>query len=503
MNCLHPRKKKVINPLTGEERVITYPCGECVNCLHAQQDSWRIRLEATTAAYGSVIYDTLTIRPEAMGYNDVYEELNPSEYELFRVKSDVFRKVDNQCWKWLIKHDWKIPFYEKTEVMKWLKRGREAFKRHYGARCDMKYWIVEEYGPQTTRPHFHCLFWGISYKDYMRFFGNQWKQDYGWTKPTYIACNGKDAKTSLRKISAYVSKYVTKGQFENPLVQAGLMERPYRLISKGIGAELLGKDFFKEFLRPEVQALAKYTAEKYGVKEKEDAKSFCKYLDVPTPTVEEDAESRDFNNSKPVCAAPFGAPQGNVDVFWLQQKLEEIKRCKPEYLDEVKPDINSVLFLLELEGHEDAVKTFQNLCQGILPSGQQITDKDIKRLALFYDDAGYPHAMPRYYRDKITKGHEYNLLAYAISTLLQQSALVQYNKGLQAQAAIMGIRIPDEYLGLDSSLWGLSESDLFMVTYQYFIAERIQASAKAKRRYTRLKNHYQRSEFNENAPALL
>ena len=63
-----------------------------------------------------------------------------------------------------------------------------------------------------------------------------WKEQYGFTKPKYVPCDGADNRLALRKICSYVSKYVTKGTWEVPVVAAGLMERCYRCISNGIGA---------------------------------------------------------------------------------------------------------------------------------------------------------------------------------------------------------------------------------------------------------------------------
>lgn len=427
MACLHPHSKKVVNPLTGEVRTITYPCGKCINCLHAFQDSWRIRLEATSCAYGAIVFDTLTIRPEAMEYNDVYDDCMSQDYKTLSSISDA-------AWKLLCKYKWQLPYYPKSELQDWLKRGREAFKRKYGVRCDMKYFIVQEYGPRTSRPHYHCIFWGIGYADYMEFFGNYWRENIGWTKPCYVMCNSKSTHDSFKKIARYVSKYVSKGQFESPLVEAQLMEKPYRLISKGVGGELLNREFFKPFIHPDLEYLTKFTKEKL--------------------------ESYGLN-------------------------LED-------------PDFDKIYF-----DDERAFKTFENLKNGILPTGRKLTDKEINRLAIYYDEAGYAHSMPRYYKEKIGKNHEYNLYTLALSTLLQQSSLVHYNKGLQEEAARLGIVIDDELLTQDSSTWGLSPESLFMVTFNYTITQKSKAYTQAERRYTELKNHYNRLAISENREALL
>lgn len=502
MNCFHPHRKKVVNPLTGEERLITYPCGYCVNCLHQQQDSWKIRLDATTAAYGGVIYDTLTIRPEAMQYNDVYEDCCPSDYAYLRTHSDQFRKIDDASWKWLIKHDFYVPFFPKSEVQLWLKRGREAFKRHYGVRCGMKFWIAQEYGPSTSRPHFHALFWGISFKDYCRFFGNPWKEQYGFTKPKYVPCDGADNRLALRKICSYVSKYVTKGTWEVPVVAAGLMERCYRCISNGIGAELLDQPYFHFLKDPAVRALAKYTAERYSVKVDPSPREVVP--DPNTPSLLADSLSRLENDLKPVVASAWDDLPAAVPEAFVREKLDELsKGYAPWKRRQTETGFAGLLFSLSEAEEEDVMSIFSNLCKGILPDGRKLTEMEIRRISIFYDDLGFPHPMPRYYLDRLTKSHEYNFLSYAISALLQQSALVQYNSRLAQVADKLGLRIPCLDLQVDSSLWGLSESQLFMVTNQLAIIEKLQAQTLGERRKTLLNNHYTRSAQNKDAPALL
>ena len=72
MNCLHPRSKTIVDSLTGERKVIVFPCGHCANCQATFQDGWVIRLIETAKKYKAFVYDTLTIRPESMSYNSCF-----------------------------------------------------------------------------------------------------------------------------------------------------------------------------------------------------------------------------------------------------------------------------------------------------------------------------------------------------------------------------------------------------------------------------------------------
>jgi len=434
VNCLHPHSKKIVNKFTGEVKTITYPCGHCINCLAAFQDSWATRLFATSSAYGSIVFDTLTIRPEAMHYNDIYEDCMAQDY-------DTLSKISDECWKLLNFYNFKIPYYTKKEVQDWIKRGREQYKRDTGKRLNMKYFIVQELGTKTSRPHFHAIFWGIGYADYMKYFGDVWRKEIGWTKPAYVICNSKSKQDSFKKITQYVSKYVSKGVFECPLVEGGFIEAPFRLISKGIGAELLEKPYLVMFEHPELRSLCKYFKPDDWDEKMESEYGFPIEFDV----VEQMREAGDYRS----------------------------------------------------------VEVFQNLLNGVLPNGHKLTDEELTRLAVYYDDCGFAHKMPVYYKNKITKSYRYNAYTFAISSLLSASAIVHYNQGLQKTAAGMGILIPDEWLSQDCSLWNLDSRVLFMVVYQYNIAQKNKAYAQAERRKIKLKNTYNRIKTSKDRDALL
>lgn len=60
------------------------------------------------------------------------------------------------------------------------------FVYYHKTRPKWKYLIFEEYGPGTSRPHFHLLFWGISYADYVCFFAEPWRDNFGFTLTKFI-----------------------------------------------------------------------------------------------------------------------------------------------------------------------------------------------------------------------------------------------------------------------------------------------------------------------------
>ena len=116
-----------------------------------------------------------------------------------------------------------------------------------------------EFGPKSSRPHIHVLFFNIDRSDYVCYFGNTWRNDFGFTKTKYFSADPsglfsqggkkKDIK-DLECISRYLSKYVSKGVFESPFVKDGLLPKPWRAISNGIGVAYLDRPVFDYFRKP-------------------------------------------------------------------------------------------------------------------------------------------------------------------------------------------------------------------------------------------------------------
>ena len=244
MKCIHPIIR-VYRDVMGVEHRYECPCGKCIACLHNQQDSWFIRLSETNFNFRSFVYDTLTFSPSGISYRDITEKVWEHRAECFGHKplADVLKRyalVDKDSGEVC----YLAPVVERSVIRGWIKRGRENFYNEHGYRCKIKYFIVEEYGPKTSRPHFHLLMWGLSRSDYIRFFAKPWRRGYGFTKTCYVD-EGTDKDRNC--IAKYVSKYVSKGVFESPLVSAGLAPKPFRSISKGIGEEYLRHNRFAWF----------------------------------------------------------------------------------------------------------------------------------------------------------------------------------------------------------------------------------------------------------------
>ena len=95
MNCLHPFKRRYKDPLTGEMKEVLCPCGKCINCLHSYQDMWSIRLSETAKYYKQMIYDTLTVRPDAMLVKIDFTK--PTKDGFLYGTTEKFRHFKNIC----------------------------------------------------------------------------------------------------------------------------------------------------------------------------------------------------------------------------------------------------------------------------------------------------------------------------------------------------------------------------------------------------------------------
>lgn len=468
MHCLHPKKKVIVDALTGERKEILIPCHKCINCLHDEQDMWAIRLMESAKSSKSIIYDTLTLSSYKVRIlvdftkptkdNKLYG--TTERFALWKVNAikkkfssfhRYYPRYSRETYEYLKKNSFKVYGFPKKEVQDWLKRGREMYARDKGHRCDVSYFIVLEYGPKTSRPHFHLLMFGINYSDYCHYFGNCWREEFGWTCPTYKQFTAT-SKADFQRMTRYVSKYVNKGDFESPLVKDGLQPKPYRLISKGIGADYLNRSFFDKFRNPE----------------------YTKYMSIHRPSDQV-----------------------------IERKLEELdaifdekfrKEKKENYLNYVNACKKSVSDAMDCRARRDILGFDANY-----PT-LDFDEDDLKFIQCYYDEGGFPHKLPQYYKSKLFhRGNEKNVYELEIQTLLSKSAILHTNTRLQAFAATLGIHIPDGWLTIESSAWKLPPRVVFVLNYMFSVAEKRENEIIAKRREIKLKNHYNRSLLKTNS----
>lgn len=183
----------------GPFSVQKVPCGKCCECKKQYQNDWMCRMVEEFRSSPTACFFTLT-----------YNEDNVP-YLVDVTTGEAHRTV------------------YKKHVQDWLKRFRTSESRK-GLSTNWRYYITSEYGPRTARPHMHGLIWLPRAR--FQFALLDWQQNFGFTNCSEIHLTDPDG---IFKIARYVSKYCSKGVFENPKVESGEVAPTFHLSSKGLG----------------------------------------------------------------------------------------------------------------------------------------------------------------------------------------------------------------------------------------------------------------------------
>ena len=117
-----------------------------------------------------------------------------------------------------------------------------------------------------------------------------------------------------------------------------------------------------------------------------------------------------------------------------------------------------------------------------------LTEANLKALSVYYDDGGYPHSLPRYYKSKILDLHIPNVLSHAVQNYIYAHIDMLHNKALARFAYSMGYRNVNE----KAPDLGLPYSEYNFLSDQYNAYTRLQADACVERCQIKLNNFYKR-----------
>lgn len=165
-------------------KYIIVPCGQCMACRINRSNEWSDRISHELALYNTACFATIT-------YDDPHLPPNAS--------------------------------LSKRDIQLWLKLLRKHLKK------TIKYYICGEYGGTTFRPHYHGIFINISPHE-MKTLGKRL-----WNK-----CDPQQFRVSMAvpETINYTTKYIQKtalGESAKSSYDANNLERPFALMSKGIG----------------------------------------------------------------------------------------------------------------------------------------------------------------------------------------------------------------------------------------------------------------------------
>ena len=142
----------------------------------------------------------------------------------------------------------------RKHVQAWLKRYREDYsRRHDGKRVDLRYSFFGEYGERTQRPHYHMLVYGLEKSECER-LRLSWQ--FGFSDMRFLSHFNSDGSDAFAKVSRYVSKYISKGDFLPDFVKAGYAEKPRMQSSVRLGVRDFNVDEYRDFILPEMRLIA-------------------------------------------------------------------------------------------------------------------------------------------------------------------------------------------------------------------------------------------------------
>ena len=272
MNCSNPRSivvpgllNRPMVHITGTAfkavpETMVVPCGKCMACTEKRQKDFAFRIRTEAENRGTLAFVTLTYNNESLPLVQTLWKCDKVTGECTRLSKPEFVCYSRREDYWDYRKDMSmIPekvkqpryldfrLYEdeseffftritpsvcRKDVQNWLKRCRIYFERKHQKHLDFAYAICSEYGEKYCRPHYHCVFMGLTEREAQEF---AWLWKFGFTKVGFPPIDDFSA------VANYVGKYVSKGEFECQSVKDCTALPCRQMTSKGLGSEELKK----------------------------------------------------------------------------------------------------------------------------------------------------------------------------------------------------------------------------------------------------------------------
>lgn len=244
-------------------KLIKVPCGKCIECLKKKQNDIMARVLTESERYENLHFVTLTYDDlhlpiasalwfkfvdaetgEAFDYRLDVPQILPegdfleycreyfmgvrasrnARYLLYPL--DIFNGFYGENTQFYLTLS---PSLNRRDFRLWMKGCRVAYEREFGkALPKFSFVFVGEYGSRSCRPHYHCLFMGLS-SSQVHWMCERWKMGYYY----YERC--KTDRSDKIAVAKYVSKYMSKGKFNCDSVLNGDVEKPRYSTSKYLG----------------------------------------------------------------------------------------------------------------------------------------------------------------------------------------------------------------------------------------------------------------------------
>lgn len=214
--CFFPQPNLNYKGVAYQKGVTSFECGYCPECLQKRSRSWVVRAyyEAKAHKEGACMV-TLT-------YDDFLRDNQG------RILRDRF---GNPLEKPVVERS-----VVKRDIQTFIKRLRAYFKYHYN-KTDIKYMACAEYGERTGRAHYHCVLFGVRFRDLVHYKkskrGHQIFMSHTLTKLWSHGICTVDCTTASAQIIRYCTKYTAKSRGGDT----------FMLASQGLGLDLMIKNF--------------------------------------------------------------------------------------------------------------------------------------------------------------------------------------------------------------------------------------------------------------------
>lgn len=226
MDCLSPITiKKAQSQGNG---FLTVPCGKCYPCLSRKRSEWSFRLSQELRTAKSAYFVTMTYDDGSIPYT--YMDSPPSDETFDGEKAEELQSQYHSLAPTLVKKHCqlflkRLRALNKNQVI--YTNGDDVRQIDRTVWPPIRYFLTGEYGENTNRPHYHIIIFNLK---------NVYDLELAWTKDKKSIGFIKVGTVTAASI-AYVTKYcITKHQFNKFYA-----EKPFNLMSKGIGKEYLEK----------------------------------------------------------------------------------------------------------------------------------------------------------------------------------------------------------------------------------------------------------------------
>ena len=261
--CINPIK------INGKQ----FPCGKCVECSKAYQNSLAIRCTEEAKDWKHTYMITLTyddehlptkrVNPYMVRYCDEGEVkttyfssletaksfvkrhdiiLDAPIINVFEEVSSYLNEINNpkanapyQSQELLSgKRAIKFPTQRKGDFQRFMKSLRKSLERE-GRGERVKYLFSSEYGDNTWRPHYHAiLFTNLPFEIVKPLVDHYWNM--GFIECHEVSEIYRGVHVDKQAAFMYASKYIVKPDFlQNPLERLGIVDPCFRAWSKGLG----------------------------------------------------------------------------------------------------------------------------------------------------------------------------------------------------------------------------------------------------------------------------